>query len=83
MGQKFWGFWTIVYSQMTIDLGELAQYHFLPRYSPDLASFVSYHAEKTREEAFCIFKTSSKWFFMTRFAFRINKNTAWKVTLST
>jgi hypothetical protein len=50
MGQKFWGFWTIVYSQMTIDLGELAQYHFLPRYSPDLASFVSYHAEKLEKK---------------------------------
>jgi hypothetical protein len=74
MGQKFWGFWTIVYSQMTIDLGELAQYVFLPRYSPDLAPldflcFLPYG--KTIEEAFCIFKSNSKWCLMSRFVFRI------------
>jgi hypothetical protein len=74
MGQKLWGFWTIVHSQMTIDLGELAQYVFLPWYSPDLAPldflcFLPYG--KTTEEAFCIFKSNSKWFLVLHFAFRI------------
>jgi hypothetical protein len=46
---------------MTIDLGELVQYVFLPRYSPDLAPldflcFLPYG--KTTEEAFCISKAA-------------------------